>query len=104
MGLDRCIRNDARDRCCGIAEGIASGRAIRVAIVSRGSAKGPSVFTTAKGTDPADRLSGRDAEVFRSVAGPLTRDELSAEGLADPSPCPLRPASLLSMDRGSCWG
>ena len=41
-------------------------------------------FTIARGADTTDRLSGRDAQVLRSVAGPLSRDKFSAEGLARP--------------------
>ncbi len=40
---------------------------------------------------------------FDLVAGSLTRDEFSAEGLADPSRHFLRPASILSMGGGPCW-
>ena len=49
-------------------------------------------------------LSGRNAQVLRSVAGSLTRDEFSAEGLANPSTHLLRPASILSMGGCPCWG
>ena len=41
-------------------------------------------FTIARGAGAIDRLSGRNAQVLRSVAGPLTRDKFSAEGLAEP--------------------
>ena len=64
----------------------------------------PGLFTIARGAGTTDRLSGRDAQVLRSVAGPLTRNEFSAEGLADPSTCLLRPASILSMGGCPCWG
>src|ERR1043165_4561049 len=84
MGLDGYFRNDERDRRGGVAEGIASGCAVRVAIVRCRAAGGPDVSEIAKGTDPIDRLSDWGAEVLRSAAGPLTRDEFSAEGLADP--------------------
>ena len=49
-------------------------------------------------------LSGRNTQVLRSAAGPLTRDEFSAEGLANPSTHLLRPASILSMGGCPCWG
>src|SRR4029079_18738862 len=87
MGLDGYFRNDERDRRSGVAEGVASGCAVRAAIVRCRAAGGPDVFAIAKGTDPIDRLSDWGAEVFRSAIGPLTRDEFSAEGLADPSTC-----------------
>jgi hypothetical protein len=44
-----------------------------------------------------DRLFGGDTPVLRFAVGPLTRDEFSAEGLADSSSDLLWPASILSM-------
>ena len=84
MGLDGCVRNDERDRRCGVAEGVAPGRAGRVGIVLNRAAGEQDFSTIARGAGAIDRLSGRNAQVLRSVPGPLTRDKFSAEGLARP--------------------
>src|SRR5712692_7048385 len=103
MGLDGCFRNDERDRRGSVAEGVAPGRAVRVASGLSRAAGRPGFFTIARGAGTTNRLSGRDAQVLRSVVGPLSRDEFSAEGLADSSACLLRPASILSMGGCPCW-
>ena len=112
MGLDGYVRNDEGDQRCGVAEGVAPGRAGRIGIFISRAAGGPDFSTIARGADTTDRLSGRVAQVLRSVAGPLSRNEFSAEGLADPSTCLLRSASILSMGSASrrrkavcpsCW-
>src|SRR5713101_131189 len=103
MGLDGCFRNDEGDRRGGVAEGLAPGRAVRVGTPLSRAAGGPDFSTIARGAGTIDRLSGRNAPVLRSVAGPLSRDEFSAEGLADPSACLLWTASILSMGSCPCW-
>jgi hypothetical protein len=104
MGLDGCVRNDEGDRCGGVAEGVAAGRAVRVGIALSQTAGGPDFSTIARGAGAIDELSSRNTPVLRSVAGSLTRDEFSAEGLANPSTHLLRPAPILSMGGCPCWG
>src|SRR5262245_48301445 len=101
MGLDRCVRNHEGNRRCGVAEGVAPGRAVRIGMVINQAAGGEDFSTIAGGAGTVDWLSGWNAQVLRSFSGPLTRDKFSTEGLADSSRHLLRSASILSMGGAS---
>jgi len=97
MGLDGRFRNDTGIDVVVFAEVLAASRADRVAIARDRLVGRPHFSTTTGGTGTINRLSGRETEVLRPATGPHKGNELPAEGLADPLPCLLWPASILSV-------